>query len=211
MWTAVPGCSQKSPLLLQCHLWFGALWQRPLSQALHVSWVWLAWNSTVPDGMPRGIREAGDETCISPPPLLYKHLQYCTNDRVKVLCSKHWDSISYKMTPLLHRMSLEYFYFILRCNSGKWDGRCVIKSLGKKRVKLIDMIICIAFNHWVIIWAGKTDHIFIALIFQLSNPSHFLTMSVSVVGEMVGLCHCLHTTTVNFLSYTLNIIYNLHL
>lgn len=56
MWSAVPGSAQ-SPLLLQCHLWFGALWQRPLSQPLHVSWVRLAWNSTVPDGRlqrPRG-------------------------------------------------------------------------------------------------------------------------------------------------------------
>ncbi len=126
MWTAVPGCAQESPLLLQCHLWFGALWQRPLSQALRVSWVRLAWNSTVPDGRvqrPQGRCEANDETWLSPLPL-YKHLYYCTNDRVKVLCSKHWDSISWKMT--LHRMSLEYFYFILkylRYIRGKWDCR----------------------------------------------------------------------------------------
>lgn len=68
MWTVVPSCAQKSALLLQCHLWFGAVRQRPLSQELCVSWVRLAWNSTVPDGRiqrPRGRCEASDETWYS--------------------------------------------------------------------------------------------------------------------------------------------------
>lgn len=65
MWSAVPGYALESPLLLQCHLWFGAVWQRPLSRVLRISWVRLAWNSTVPDGRfqrPWGTREANDET-----------------------------------------------------------------------------------------------------------------------------------------------------
>lgn len=87
MWTLVPGSVQKSPLLLQCHLWFGAVWQRPLSQALRVSWVRLAWNSTVPDGRlqsPGGRREANDETWFSPLPV-HKHLQ-CTVPMTESRC-----------------------------------------------------------------------------------------------------------------------------
>lgn len=149
MWTAVPVCSQKSPLLLQCHLWFRALWQRPLSQARRVSWVRLAWNSSVPDGRfqrPRGRREANDDTWFS---LLYFINADHTNDRVKVFCSKQ-DSIAWKMTLLQHRNDLGILLF---CPWDIWDTKwyCrhwvkIIRSVLRKERSIINLY-CI--YHWV--------------------------------------------------------------
>lgn len=58
-----------SLVLLQGHLCFSALWHRLFSLLLRVSWVWLAWNSTVPDGgfqNPRGRCEANDTKMVPP-------------------------------------------------------------------------------------------------------------------------------------------------
>ena len=110
MWTVVPSCAHKSPLLLQCHLQFGALWQRPLSQALRVSWVRLAWNSTVPDGRfqrPRGRCEALPSRLS----LLYTALHQWQSQGA---LHKSRDSISWKMTPRQLPASLEFLLFHLR-------------------------------------------------------------------------------------------------
>ena len=122
MWTVVPSCAQKSTLLLQCHLWFGALWQRPLSQALYVSWVRLAWNSTVPDGRfqrPWGRCEANDETRLSPLlPFFLTVIIPVTESRCFAQSAE--TQFPGKMRPRQQRMSLEFLYFIsgyLRCTN----------------------------------------------------------------------------------------------
>lgn len=109
MWSAVPGCAQESPLLLQCHLWFGAVWQRPLSRVLQVSWVRLAWNSTVPDG--RFHRPPG--TCeVNVASLSCFMNTYCTvTMTAKVFWLKHQGLTSCKITLTQNVRGIHSVYF----------------------------------------------------------------------------------------------------
>lgn len=144
MWTAVPSCAQNSPLLLQCHLWFGALRQKHFSQAMCVSWVRLAWNSTVPEAW----RQTWSQwrNMVLPSPTWQTPSVLC-QWQSQGACLKLWDSISWEMTLLQHTLSLECFYFLLRYMK-HITGKLYISSyIIRKRMSTFIWLICIELNH----------------------------------------------------------------